>query len=187
MNEIIEVINIPKERIAVLIGTEGKIRKKIEKETGVKINVDSKTGEVEIIRSFEVEDQLKAIKSQDLVKAIARGFAPQKAFKLLLPNVYLEIIDLTEFVSDKSLDRIRSRIIGKEGKSRQLISKLTETEIVIYGKTVSMIGDAEKISIAKEAILKIIKGAIPKKNAISIVYPTVIIKAVSGEQSQNPE
>lgn len=159
MNETSDVINIPKERIAVIIGPKGNTRKKIEQETGTKLNIDSKTGMVEIVRPLDAEDVLKAIKAMEIVRAIARGFSPHKAFKLLQPNIYIEVIDLTEFVSDKSLERIRSRIIGRDGKSRQFISKLTGTEMVIYGKTVSIIGDEESVETAKGAILKLIKGA----------------------------
>ena len=156
--EMSDIINIPKDRVAVLIGTKGEIRKKIEKETGVKVEIES-DGEVMITRPLEVKDALKAIKAHDLIKAIARGFSPTKAFKLLKPQYYLEIIDLTELVSDKSLKRVRSRIIGREGKSRKYISKLTETDIVIYGKTVSMIGELPNVEMAKKSIIKLVEGA----------------------------
>lgn len=158
MSETLEIINIPKDRVAVLIGKKGEIRKKIEKQTGVKIEINS-DGEVIITRPVECKDVLKAVKAHDLIKAIARGVNPEKAFKLLKPEIYLEIIDLTELVTDKSLIRVRSRIIGREGKSRKYISKLTETEIVIYGKTISIIGELLNISVAKKSIIKIIEGA----------------------------
>lgn len=153
-----DIINIPKERIAVLVGKNGEIRRKIEKETGVKIHIDSKSGEVEIIRG-KSKDPLLELKALDIIKAIARGFAPQKAFKLLLPNIYVEIISLTEYVSDKNLNRIRARIIGKSGKAREHLSHLTDTDIVIYGKTVGIIGDEEEVNLAREAILKLIQGS----------------------------
>ena len=81
----------------------------------------------------------------DIIKAIARGFNPQKAYKLWSPNVYLETIDLTEFLgpSSKSLERVRARIIGREGKVRNYMARLTSTDIVIYGKTVSILGEAD--------------------------------------------
>ncbi|MEM0372384.1 MAG: KH domain-containing protein [archaeon] len=158
MREFATIINIPKERIAVLIGPRGSTKKRLEKEAGVKISVDSKTGEVEITRSSDAEDQLKAIRAEDVVRAIARGFSPQKAFKALLPEYYLEIIDLTEHVSDRSLDRVRSRLIGRGGKSRSFVSRMTGAEMVIYGKTVSILGDAENVDLAKQAVMKIIHG-----------------------------
>lgn len=152
------ILKIPKDRVAVVIGKKGEIRKKIEKLTGTKIEIDSE-GEVIVTRPLDAEDPLKAIKALDIVKAIARGINPEKAFNLLKPDIYLEIIDLTELVSDKSLIRVRSRIIGSEGKSRKYIARLTKTEIVIYGKTVSIIGELPNIETAKKSIIKIIEGA----------------------------
>ena len=154
-----DVINIPRERVAVLIGPKGTVKRRIEKETGVKLNIDSANGQVEIVRYFDAKDQVAALKASDIVKAIARGFPPSKAIKLLSPDVYFELVDLTEFAREKSLERVRSRIIGKEGKSRSYIMKMTGTEIVIYGKTVSIIGDVESIQLAKEAITKLIFGS----------------------------
>jgi len=42
-------MKIGKNRIAVLIGIDGKIKKEIEKALGVKINIDSKTGDCEVL------------------------------------------------------------------------------------------------------------------------------------------
>lgn len=156
--ETVDYINIPKERIAVLLGKKGKIKRKIEKETGVKIDVDSKSGEVTIIR-FSEKDPFLGIKALDIIKAIARGFSPQKAFKLLLPNIYIQIISLPDYVSGKKLETVRGRIIGREGKSREFISRLTDTDIVVYGKTVSIIGDEKGTETARKAVEKLIRGA----------------------------
>jgi ribosomal RNA assembly protein len=152
-------MNIPKDRVGVLIGPRGATKKRLEAETGAKLLVDSESGEVQIDRGA-AKDQLAALKSLDIIKAIGRGFAPQKAFKLLNDNIYLEIIDLTELVGDspRSLARVKARIIGEEGRARRYISRLTGTEIVVYGKTVCILGDAENASLAKETIYKIIEG-----------------------------
>jgi len=158
MQETTELIKIPKDRVAVLIGKKGETKKQIEKQTSTKLEINSE-GEVLITRKTESEKAEESIKAYQIIKAIARGFSPEKAFKLLKPNIYLEIIDLTELVSDKSLDRVRARIIGKEGKVRKFISRMTETEIVIYGKTVSIIGELPNLETAKKSIIKIIEGA----------------------------
>ncbi len=159
MDDVVDYINIPKERIAVLLGKKGVTKRRIQKECGVKITVDSESGEVQVVRKTDVEDPLLSLKAMEIVRAIARGFSPQKAFKLLLPNIYIEIIELPELVSDKHLPRVRGRIIGEGGKSREYISRLTSTDIVIYGKTVGIIGDEEAVNIAKEAIIKLIEGS----------------------------
>jgi len=159
MKEYTDYVLIPKERIAVLIGKGGKVKKDIEKKGKVAIVIDSESGEVSVTRKLE-KDALPAMISLDIIKAIARGFSPQKAYKLWSPNTYLETIDLTEFLgpSSKSLERVRARIIGREGKVRNYIARLTSTDIVIYGKTVSILGEADNAGLAKEAVFKIIDG-----------------------------
>jgi ribosomal RNA assembly protein len=159
MEDVVDYINIPRERIAVLLGKKGVVKKRIEKECDVKIKVDSESGGVEIIRKTASKDPILSLAASEIVRAIARGFAPQKAFKLLLPDIYVEIIDLPELISNKNLPRVRGRIIGEEGKAREYISRLTGTDIVIYGKTVGIIGDEESVRIAKDAILKLIGGS----------------------------
>ncbi len=155
--EAFDLLNIPKDRVAVLIGKKGETKKEIERQTGTKIQISS-DGEV-IIRRKMTTSPIKQIKAKEVCKAIARGFSPEKAFKLFKQENYLEVISLTEFVSNKSLNRVRARIIGREGRVRKLISRATKTEIVIYGKTVSIIGKIKNIELAKNAIIKIIKGA----------------------------
>lgn len=159
MKEYTDYVLIPKERIAVLIGKGGKVKKEIEKKGKVRIDIDSESGEVSVTRKLE-KDALAAMTALDVIRAVARGFSPQKAYKLWNPNIYLETIDLTEFLgpSSKALERVRARIIGREGKVRNYISRLTTTDIVIYGKTVSILGEPENVGLAKEAIFKIIDG-----------------------------
>jgi ribosomal RNA assembly protein len=159
MKEYIDYVLIPKERIAVLIGKAGTVKKDIEKRGKVSIVIDSESGEVSVMRKL-TKDPLPSMAALDIIKAIARGFNPQKAYKLWSPNIYFETIDLTEFLgpSSKSLDRVRARIIGREGKVRNYIARLTTTDIVIYGKTVSILGEAENVGLAKDAVFKIIDG-----------------------------
>lgn len=156
-DEITDLVLIPRERVGVLIGEKGTVRRRIEKLCGVKITIDSENGEVLITRKTS-EDIHLALKAQDIIKAIARGFSPQKAYKLANPNMYLELIDLTEYVTDKSLERVKARLIGKEGKARKYVSDLAKADISIYGKTVGIIGDAESVSLAKEAVVRLIEG-----------------------------
>ncbi len=159
MKEFTDYVLIPKERIAVLIGKAGSVRKGIEKRGKVTIVIDSESGEVAVTRKL-TKDPSNALIAMDIIRAVARGFSPQKAYKLWSPNIYLETIDLTEFLgsSGKALERVRARLIGREGKVRNYIARLTSVDIVIYGKTVSILGEADNVGLAKEAMFKIIEG-----------------------------
>jgi len=147
---------IPEDRIGVLIGKEGEIKERIEQATGCKLKINSKTGVVRIT----CEDPVNFLRVQDVIKAIAHGFNPDVAMKLLEDDMMvLDIIDLSAYVSDKHLERIKGRIIGKEGVMRRNIEDLLNVHVSIYGKTVAIIGDAESVAIAREAIMMLVEGA----------------------------
>ncbi len=153
----VEEFAIPKDRVAVAIGPNGGTRKTIEKETKTRVKVDSKNGDVEI----EAEDAVQVLKAANIVRAIGRGFSPEHAMKLADDEYYLEIINLTEFLGKhhKAIQSKKGRIIGKEGAIRSQIEKDTQTFISVYGKTVAIIGKADNVAKAMEAITMLVKGA----------------------------
>ncbi len=159
-----QIVRVPLERVGALVGKEGVVKTEIERRCGVTLEIDGKTGETRI--SYEPEALLEAnpFKAYDIVSAIARGFSPQRAFSLLQEERILTLIDLREYAgkSENALVRIKSRLIGTEGKARKIIEELTQSEISIYGHTVAIIGDPEESKIAKEAIDKLAKGGTHK-------------------------
>ena len=142
-------LKIPKDRVAVLIGKDGETKDEIEKSTGTKIEVDSKEGDVAV----KGDDSLKIFTVREVVKAIGRGFNPEVARQLFKQDFCLEIMNINDYVRHKNnLVRVKGRIIGKEGKSRETIENLTETNIVVYGKSVGIIGRYDHVSIARRAV-----------------------------------
>ena len=157
-------LRVPKERVGVLIGKKGEIKRLIEKNTKTKLIID-KEGSV-IIQGEGV-----GIYDANLViKAIGRGFNPSIAINLLKDEFSIEVINIKDFTgkSKKKFARIKSRIIGKEGKARAFMERLTDTDIVVYGKTVSIIGKIENIDIAKRGTEIILRGA-PHGNAYKYI------------------
>lgn len=154
---------VPKDRIAVLIGSKGVTAKSIRNASGCKeLNIDSESGEVEVIwGEAGTYDPVKAMKLPDVIKAIGRGMAPKAAIRLLDDNHFFEMVDLRNFVGKRSNQqrRIRSRIIGSQGKVRKLIESLTETEITIYKSTVVIIGEQEGLYAARQAIEMLAGGS----------------------------
>jgi len=73
----------------------------------------------------------------------------------------LDIIDLRAIFgrSESDIRRVKGRIIGMEGKTRKIIEELTDTNICVYGHTVSIIGDIEQVQAAREAIQMLINGS----------------------------
>ncbi len=149
-------MKLSKSRIGVLIGKDGKVIKKIEDATNCKIEVNPKTETVKI----ECEDALGFLKAKDIVNAIASGFNAETALKLLEGDfTILEIIDLSDFVPSSAMQRIKGRIIGKEGRMKKTIEDMLAVNVSIQDKTVAIIGEAENVNAAREAIMMLIDGA----------------------------
>lgn len=150
-------LRIPPDRIGVLIGKEGEVKKRLEERTGCKISIDSKTGVVRITRG---EDAVGFLKAKDVINAISSGFNPEIAIKLLDDDFTIfERIDLSQYVSPKAMERVKGRIIGKEGKIRRLIEETLNVHVSIYDKYVSIIGFMDNVYAAREAIMMLIEGA----------------------------
>ena len=149
-------LKIPKDRVAVLIGKKGKIKKDIETATKTQLKIDSQEGDVFI----SGKDALNLFNAREVVKAVGRGFNPELAMLLLKPDYALEIVDIEEYANTKDhLKRVKGRLIGTEGKARRTIESLTDCYISIYGKTVSIIGNVENVSLARRAVEGLLRGA----------------------------
>ena len=156
-----DYLKIPQNRVGALIGTNGDVKKSIEKLTGTILDIDSDDGTVYITPREDMEDPLGVWNANHIVKAIARGFNPEVAMKLIHDDIYLEIIKLPLYIgkSKKALARYKGRVIGKNGKTRELITELAEVDMAVYGKTVSLIGEMENVLVAKEAVEMILNGS----------------------------
>lgn len=151
---------VPMDRIAVIIGKDGSVRQRLEGLTGTEIFVDSTSGLVVIKKKGDVDVPIGDWIAQNMIKAIARGFNPSIAEKLMDDDYLLEIIDMERLVggSKKNLTRVKSRLIGESGKTWKNIETLAEVHMSIYGNTLSLIGQYDEMKVAREAINKLIEG-----------------------------
>ena len=155
-----KLLRIPNDRIAVLIGKSGNVKSKIEKFCHVSLDIDGETGEV-LIKSNGAVEKMQPFKAMEIITAIGRGFSPENAMTLLKGENTLHVIDLREFAgkSNANVERIKGRIIGEGGRARRNMENLSNTHISVYGKTVSIIGDASKLRLAVDAISSISSGS----------------------------
>jgi ribosomal RNA assembly protein len=151
---------IPKDRVGVLVGLGGTVKSTIEAKLFVDLKIDSPSGSVEIGVKPDAADPSGALQAKDIVLAIGRGFSPERAFRLFSEDNTLDIIDLHDFFgkNDAEIRRVDGRIIGREGKTRRILEELTGTAISVSGHTVSIIGGYEAVTMAKDALEKLIKG-----------------------------
>lgn len=154
-------IRIPSDRVGALVGKDGSAKKMIEERTGIKLQID-KEGEVVYDDSAEGVEPIMALQIMDVIKAIGRGFNPEKAMKLLDDDdMYFESIDIKDVIGDRQnqVVRARGRLIGKDGKTRKLIEDLADVYMSVYGNTVSLIGNSISLPIAKNAIEMLLHGS----------------------------
>ena len=150
-------VKIPKDRIAVLIGVNGRDKRELEDYSHATISVDSVEGDVTI----SGKDAVKLFALREVIKAIARGFNPDTARLLLKPDYMLEVISLRDYGLDNKnrLKRVKARVIGTKGKARRTIEELTGTFLSVYGKTISILGECTHVGNAKRAIELLVKGS----------------------------
>ena len=144
---------IPEERKKILKRKREWIQQ-LEKFSNSKIEIN------EVIK-VECEDPLMLLRVKEVLKAFGRGFDFNSSLLLLDESYFLEIIRLDEFAG-KSRKRqivLKGRVIGTEGKTKKMIERYTNTKIAVYGKTVSIIGRAENVRKAREAVEMLLSGA----------------------------
>jgi ribosomal RNA assembly protein len=153
-------LKIPIERVGVLIGPNGETKKHLEQVSNVRIEIDSSEGEVTIDEK-NAKDPLSALKVESIIRAIGRGFSPQHAMKLFSDDFDFFVFDIYDYVGKKEshVHRLKSRIIGREGKTKRVFEDITESNISIYGHTISVIADIENMDIIKKALDMLLTGS----------------------------
>ena len=155
-------VRIPKERVGVLVGPEGRVKRHIEKKLRVKLEVESDSGGVTAVLNDETTDASLLFRAKDVVTAIGRGFAAERALRLVRDeDTIFELVDLRDFFgrSESDIKRVKGRIIGMNGKTRRSIEELTDADVVVYGHTVGIIGTFEQANIARNAVQMLIDGS----------------------------
>jgi len=149
-------LRVPKDRIAVLIGKKGDVKRRVERETKTELDINSEEGEVRI----SGKDALLLYLAREIIRAVSRGFNPDVALQLLKQDYGFELISIPEYARNQNdYGRLRGRVIGEGGKSRKTIEELTLTHLSVYGKTVGIIGPVEYIANARRAIQSLLEGS----------------------------
>jgi ribosomal RNA assembly protein len=158
-----QTVKVAADRIGALVGRGGKVKQEIEERCGVQLQVDGRSGDVHI-KGREPVENMQPFKAVEIVNAIARGFSPERAFRLLNEETVLSQVDLREFVgkSVAGLTRVKGRLIGLGGKARRLTEELTGADISVYGHSVAIIGHVDEARLASEAVAMLASGSAHK-------------------------
>lgn len=152
-------IKIPLERVGVLIGPKGEVKKQIEEALKIQLQITAE-GDVNILG----DDGLNLFTAREIVQAIGRGFNPKTAILLTNTDYSLEIVNLKDAAgkNKNTMERLKGRVIGTGGKAREEVERLTDTNICVYGKTISIIGETGQVTIARDAMAMLINGSMHK-------------------------
>jgi ribosomal RNA assembly protein len=113
-----------------------------------------------VIQADADVNPLSVLRAKDVVTAIARGFPPEKAFQLFDEDMMLEVLSLRDIFgkSESDMQRVKGRVIGREGKSRRNIEEITQAQLAVFGHTIGIIGNYDALSLAREGVEMLIKG-----------------------------
>lgn len=129
-----------------------KNKKRLEKKLNIKITNRGK--EVQI--SGQPEDEYIAEK---VIDALNFGFPFSSAISIKEEDLEFEILNIKDYTVRKDLERIRARIIGKNGKTLKTLCQLTKCNFEIKDNQVGIIGPPECIENAQESVISLVKGS----------------------------
>ena len=154
-------VRVPEDRLAVLIGTKGSVKRSIEERSGSTLHIDPGDNAVRI-SSPDGQDPWGTLKARDVVLAIGRGFAPERAFLLFQGERYLAVLDMKEVTGKRTkeaLRRIRARVIGYRGRARERLEELSGCLVSVYGSSVALIGTTEQLVRGTRAVTLLLRGS----------------------------
>lgn len=123
----------------------------LENKLNVKLSIKGK----DLIISGKELDEYLAYK---VISAIQANFPLNIALLLLDEDYMMEDIYIKNVTRRKNVHEIRARIIGKKGKTLKTLTELSDCYIILHNNTVSLIGRAEEIESAIQAITSLIRG-----------------------------
>ncbi len=149
-----ETILISTKRIAALQRILDKLRKKLN--CSIEILED---GRVKIDGTAYDEYNAK-----NIIEAFGKGFSIGESYKLLNEEYYFKYVNLKDLLkNDAEIKRIKSRIIGKDGKTKSYIEDVSGVSLSLFDNTIGIIGTTEELTIATAALQILVEGGTHKK------------------------
>lgn len=149
-------ILIPSKR-AKLLREDKQLFKNLEDLLGCKLSVRENT----VVATGE---SLNEYNAKDAITAFGRGFSMGQVRRLLSDDYFFSSINLKEALGkDNRIRRIKARIIGSNGKTKEYIAEVSGASISVFGNTVSFIGTIDEIKMAEAAVKILIEGGTHKK------------------------
>ncbi len=104
-------------------------------------------------------DELNEYLALMVFDAIELGFSVNEALLLTKEDYVFEKINIKDVSRRKDLSQVRARVIGTFGKTLKTMRGLSNCEIVLHDNIAGVIGKAEDIELALNALKSLIKGS----------------------------
>jgi ribosomal RNA assembly protein len=145
-----QVCKIPEERVEKLQKNLDRFKKALNCEIVIKDN------QIVITSQNSFNEYI----ARNVIIAFGRGFSIDDALELCREDKYFKLIELQDYAKNRNqLVRIKSRVIGRKGRVKKEIERLTGAKIAIYGKTIALIGGEQELKSAEDALIRIITGS----------------------------
>lgn len=130
------------------------IQNKKKLEQTLKIKITNRGKEITIDGKPENE-----YASEKVLEAINFGFEIQDALTIKTSENYFEILNIKDYTKSSNLERVRSRLIGKNGRCINTLRKLSNCFIETNENKIGVIGPPEAIQTVNQSITQILRGA----------------------------
>lgn len=127
-------------------------RKKLQEKLDVNITNRGK----EFFIEGKPEDEFIAEK---VLESLDFGFPFSVAILIKEEDYDFETLNIKDYTTRKNLEQVRGRLIGKGGKVLKTLSDLTNCYFELKDNNVGIVGDAEEIKNAIDAVVLIIQGS----------------------------
>lgn len=147
-------VKVPDDRLTLF--ENGNAKTTVENETEAKVSIDE---EAKIV-SVRHDNSVKELDAKRVIQAITNGFEVYEALKLSRePMNQLTTVNIRDMTrNNKEFKRQKGRIIGENGRTKELISELTGASVSVYRDKVSIIGNDRDARKARYAVVSLIRG-----------------------------
>lgn len=130
------------------------LQNKNKLETTLKVKITNK-GKLVFVNGKPEEEYI----ALQVIEAINLGFSTERALLIKDENIILQTLNIKDITKKHNLEEIRGRIIGTKGRTLKTLNKLTNCAISLKDNQIGIIGNAEEIEYAIQALTSLIQGS----------------------------
>ncbi|KAJ1975945.1 ribosomal RNA assembly protein krr1 [Dimargaris xerosporica] len=144
---------------------------------GIVCSLDRVEGSLSVRTTRKTFDPYMIIKARDLIALLVRSVPFSQATRILEDDMHYEIFRIGNIVSSKDTFRTRrDRLLGPSGNTLKAIELLTETYVLVQGKTVSVMGNYKAVREVGNIVFDCMKNIHPVYHIKRLMVKRELIK-----------